>query len=948
LALQLGLETLDRDSLGYLSLYTPWQNVVGAAVQSGWQALTLGNRARGALLYAFTRESLEAVLLATPRDESAEQVHADIAVTTALEAAGKRCWFHVPSLCDHAGSAASTLGHPASPLIAGFEFQAGRRMYRPDLSTTLPGRLAVVTCYFNPSDSAPRLHNYQEFARQLETRGGDLWTVEVAFGEQPFQLPAGPRMLQLRSPDWLWPKEQALNILIRRLPPEYDKVAWVDADVVFDNPRWVADVSAALEQDPVVQPFSEVLWLDEAGQPQSSSPSVVADPRGGLPGLAWAARRDLVQRWGLYAADASSCNDVLIWLGLSGRLDHPTLSCYPEPVRQHLSEWQARIWPGVQGQLGAVAGTLRHLDHGPFRERRYRERIRWLEEFRFDPERDLVLRDNGLLGWSGRNPGLEARSAEFLLAGRGCGVPRTTAAAAAGRVLADALERVEIRLPAQSLRGSRCIATVATAGFEDWLDGFFSSLAAHGACDDALWVVFLVGESVACERVAHQHGAQIVPCVAREALGTAVKSALYSVARVVDAEAYLCLDVDTLILGELQSVFQALTACRPDAILVARDGSRFSDLADALGRGYSGSVSDLSRLGVTSDRIARYPLGVNDGVFAGRREAMLALDRELRAMPNAAAWVAECGPATMRNQFVFNLVLAQRDCAVELDPRFNAQYHDPDTQITHAGHGLQATYAGQPVHILHLTGSGAKTEFVQWRKALGKNVFSQLGGGRDGYAEFLSAIRRWVQQRGLAGLSDTFYGNRFGVPPRVRDPATCSLWGTLFHLIRSHGCTRVLETGTSRGISAGCLASAVVDRRGSRVVTVDVEPPPERHDFWRLLPGDTQAVIEQRRGDSLAILAAAREAGETFHAALLDSQHTAAFVRDEFERARQVVTPGGLILIHDIHPAFFDTGKAINEIQALGFGVVRLWCGEQSLQTDDRLGLAVIENQHLP
>jgi serine/threonine protein kinase len=138
-----------------------------------------------------------------------------------------------------------------------------------------------------------------------------------------------------------------------------------------------------------------------------------------------------------------------------------------------------------------------------------------------------------------------------------------------------------------------------------------------------------------------------------------------------------------------------------------------------------------------------------------------------------------------------------------------------------------------------------------------------------------------------------------------------------------------------------CLAKQAADRYPTaQDLAVDL-----RSWLEDQIPQDTRSVIEERPVDSLAALAAARDAGETLHAALLDTTHSAQFVLKEFELARQVVTPGGLILVHDVHPAFFDTWKTIDQIQSRGFGVVRLWCADEGVQTDDRLGLALIENR---
>jgi hypothetical protein len=90
---------------------------------------------------------------------------------------------------------------------------------------------------------------------------------------------------------------------------------------------------------------------------------------------------------------------------------------------------------------------------------------------------------------------------------------------------------------------------------------------------------------------------------------------------------------------------------------------------------------------------------------------------------------------------------------------------------------------------------------------------------------------------------------------------------------------------------------------------------------------------------------AALGAGERYEAAFLDSLHTADHVYQEFELARQLVCPGGLILIHDVRLQSGTVEAALQLIEDAGYGVTRLWTADRGAREDDFLGLAVIENR---
>jgi predicted O-methyltransferase YrrM len=214
------------------------------------------------------------------------------------------------------------------------------------------------------------------------------------------------------------------------------------------------------------------------------------------------------------------------------------------------------------------------------------------------------------------------------------------------------------------------------------------------------------------------------------------------------------------------------------------------------------------------------------------------------------------------------------------------------------------------------------------------------------YEAFLAALRAWIGRYGLAAtLAWTFYGTADGAGASVLDPNAFPLFAALHYLIRANGCRRVVETGTCRGVSAACLASAVAHRQGGRVVTFDPEEYPTRDELWAMLPGSLAGCIEYRRQGSVEGMTEALAAGESFEAALLDSVHEEDHVWAEFELARKLVCHGGLILIHDARLASGTVSRALARIEAAGFGVTRLWCAEGGEAEDDRLGLAVIENR---
>jgi hypothetical protein len=521
--------------------------------------------------------------------------------------------------------------------------------------------------------------------------------------------------------------------------------------------------------------------------------------------------------------------------------------------------------------------------------------------------------------------------------------PALEPAPAPPTTLVDALARAEVELR-PGLAADLCIACVVTPGLETWLDDMLGSLVANGGCGSAGLFVFVVGQSEECEAAAAKHGASVIRCRGIGMGGTAIKSILYSIAHVVDARKYLCLDADLLVSGDLTPLFAALDVLPTGSILACRDcnANPFDDLEHALRSNYGGNDGDIAWLEMTEAE-RRYRLTVNDGVFAGNRAAMLALDSTMRSIRQGVRWLDARPWPTLRNQFLFNLALARLNAGVAIDDTWNLQLHWQPANWDTSSRRPVATWEGRPARIVHFTGD-SKTRHSEFRGRYAAVTPLRGPAPGDGYAEFLAALRVWLGTTGIGGLNESFYGTTDG-GVAVADASVFPLFATLHYLVRSNGCARVVECGTGRGVSTACIASAIAHRDDARVVTLDVAASEDREELWHGLPRRMQDCIEARAIDSLAGLRAARESGERFHAALLDSVHEAAHVLEEFRLATEVVCENGLILIHDATYARGSVGTALEQIERNGYNVVRLWVAAAGALEDDGLGLAIIENR---
>lgn len=515
------------------------------------------------------------------------------------------------------------------------------------------------------------------------------------------------------------------------------------------------------------------------------------------------------------------------------------------------------------------------------------------------------------------------------------------------RTFLDPLHRTEIQIPNSLPDADLCIVTAGSAGFEEWIDDLFGSVCANAQCPNALLAIVSFDHSEELRRVAEKYNAVTIPCRSIVPLSVASKSALYSIGRVIRARNFLCLDADTVVLEDLRPVVHALDALPAGTILACRDLYWTENLGNAVSCIYNGKHEDVERLiGANARSEAAYPLVINDGFFAGSSAALSALDDTIRGFQSRLEWLGENnGSYPWRNQFLFNLALAHSDCGVALDPRFNVQLHAQPAAFSMSKSGISAVSFGCPASIVHFNGAGRNLH-PEWRGRYRsiRNPLVRSDGGNGAYQSFLVALRKWLGLLGPDALAWSFYGMPDGVNVHPCDASEFPLLATLHYLIHSNGCRRVLETGTARGVSAACLASAVAHMPNSRVVTIDLNVWPERESLWNCLPLAFRQCIVPRQNDAVSGLQEALKQGEVYDAVLLDTVHTAEHVLQEFEHASQIVCTGGLILIHDAVFPYGTVAAALEQIDRKGFGVTRLWVAEGGGKEDGGLGLAVIEN----
>ena len=311
---------------------------------------------------------------------------------------------------------------------------------RPD---TIPYPLYVVTVVFNPVRFRRRWDLYEDFAKRCEEAGAILYTCAVAYGDRAFVLtPPGNdpmRLLQLCTSDELWIKENALNLLIQRLPQDWKAVCNADADIQFVRDDWANEILHALQHYHIVQPWTEADDLtDKYGHHQRHHSFVYSykhnepwpDEPGDYygpgkpgknklftwhPGFAWAYRREAIQKLGgLIDIGILGSGDAHMAKALIGKAEtsiHPKLQ---QAYKDIILRWQSYATEHIKRNIGYVDGLILHHWHGPKAKRRYKSRWQILVKHEFNPLEDIKRDWQGLWQMTGNKPQLTEDIREYF------------------------------------------------------------------------------------------------------------------------------------------------------------------------------------------------------------------------------------------------------------------------------------------------------------------------------------------------------------------------------------------------------------------------------------------------------------------------------------------------------------------------------------------------------
>jgi hypothetical protein len=291
----------------------------------------------------------------------------------------------------------------------------------------------AITSFFNPAGYSNKIENLRRFRESSKQQGLKLLVVELAFDDEPYALRCDTHadiIIHRRSSVVLWQKERLLNIgleyLTLRDEPVPETIAWIDADILFENFNWIAQAEFLLKDFNIVQLFDTAAWLDPSVEIERVENGVAYEKTlgqrttiGGHTGFAWAARTDILRKHGFYDRDIAGGGDFHMACAMwnqwhkSGGLKYRELFMTEEHLAD-LDRWSKGFHDDVQGKVSYVPGKVFHLWHGSQKDRDYLNRYIGVKNEGYDPATDIRIGSNGCWEWASEKPGLHEKVREYF------------------------------------------------------------------------------------------------------------------------------------------------------------------------------------------------------------------------------------------------------------------------------------------------------------------------------------------------------------------------------------------------------------------------------------------------------------------------------------------------------------------------------------------------------
>lgn len=262
--------------------------------------------------------------------------------------------------------------------------------------------MAICLVVFNPSKTKRILMNYFYAKNQFDLQNLPVFTIELVYNGQKPEI---PNAFHVYSNSIMFHKENLYRILEPKIPKHYKKLAFLDCDIIFNDPSWYDQTSKLLNEYDVVQPFENAQWMDLTYKYVELTRKTVLQMKTSTwdfnyhPGFAWCMTRKWYKEVGFFDHAISGSGDTLSSAAWLKKTFPKNFQSLPKALQSEYTKFLNKACPKITYLKGV---NVLHLYHGSRDNRQYAIRHKILEVSQ--PISDLIKPNkDGVFEWKTPN-----------------------------------------------------------------------------------------------------------------------------------------------------------------------------------------------------------------------------------------------------------------------------------------------------------------------------------------------------------------------------------------------------------------------------------------------------------------------------------------------------------------------------------------------------------------
>ena len=203
-------------------------------------------------------------------------------------------------------------------------------------------------------------------------------------------------------------QDNLINVGINKIPKDWQYLAWIDSDVIFNNENWADNILKELQDKDIVHCFKEADFLNQDGTPSNfnflsecythiNNIKYFDMHQRSHCGFVWALKRSFYEQIKeIFDYSIIGSNDVVMNLVVLKKSleDYFLNSGYSKEYIDLVTEYYNRK---KEVKFTFIDNKITHLWHGDINNRNYHLRKSILKKYQFNPNQHILKNEDGII-----------------------------------------------------------------------------------------------------------------------------------------------------------------------------------------------------------------------------------------------------------------------------------------------------------------------------------------------------------------------------------------------------------------------------------------------------------------------------------------------------------------------------------------------------------------------